>query len=207
MTADEYMKATDFEPVRGESLLEGRYVPPEEYHVLIAACNADSITGVRNRAILTVLYMCGLRREELVSLNRKDWTDDGLLVRGKGNKKRIVPVNEDARSALSTWLAYLPDEPAQPIFTTTKLKRLGAQAVYDMIITHSKSAGLEPITPHDLRHGFISNMWDTGEDGATIATIVGHSNIEQTRRYDRRPLLKRQSAVERMGQMVHNRSE
>ncbi len=194
ITAEKYMRLIDFKGAKGSREVRSRYVAPAEFDLLVATCE-QSIKGVRDKAILYVLYMCGLRRDELVNLQLGNLKRDAIQLVGKGNKERTVPMNTDVIHHLKAWTRLIPTGDTQYLFCNSKGEPLTAQSVYVMLETRSKRAGIDIVRPHDLRHAFISNLWDTGTDGATIAALAGHSNIKQTQEYDRRPEETKRKAV------------
>ncbi|MCA9976780.1 MAG: tyrosine-type recombinase/integrase, partial [Anaerolineales bacterium] len=134
MSAEEYHKAASVESVKGETLPAGRAIAQGELVGLLNTCDR-SPTGVRDAALLAVLYGCGLRRAEAVALNLEDY-DEGegtLRIRGKGNKQRLSPVVGGAAAALADWLALRGRRPG-PLFWGTgnrnQKRRLTTQAVY-----------------------------------------------------------------------------
>lgn len=194
ISAEQYMRMSDFKAERGHRELRSRYVSPQEFDALVATCEA-SIKGMRDKFILYILYMCGLRRDELVSLKWSNIKNEAIQLVGKGNKERKVPLNDDLIPLKNEWMAFMGGDKEQYIFAHTNGEPITAQTVYNMLETRSALAGIEVVRPHDMRHAFISNLWDTGTDGATIAALAGHSNIKQTQQYDRRPEETKRRAV------------
>ncbi len=204
MTAEEYHTAASVENVRGESVPAGRSVPSGELAALLGACD-DSAAGARDAAIIAVLYACGLRRAELVGLSMDDYqrTERGgrLLVHGKRNKQRIVQVVESAARAIDDWLTFRGDEPGA-LFTVTGNRnhggRMTTQAVYAILTTRAKAAGIPPLSPHDLRRTFVGDLLDSGADISTVQKLAGHASVETTARYDRRDEKAKEAAVNRL---------
>jgi integrase len=150
--------------------------------------------GVRDAAIIGLLYTCGLRSADLVALNRGDFEPETgkLLVReGKGRKQRNVYVQGGARRALDDWTAVSGE--VVPLFVPVlkggkiTRRRMSAQTIYDMLKKRARQAGVREFSPHDLRRTFVGDMLDRGVDIATVANIAGHASVDTTRRYDRRP--------------------
>ena len=150
--------------------------------------------GVRDAAMIGLLYAAGLRRAELVALNREDYTAESgeLVVRGKGQKERLVWVDNGAEDALSDWLTIRGDEPG-PIFLPVNKgdrlqpgHRMTSQAVYNMLGKRAREAGVRSLSPHDLRRSFVSDLLDAGADISTTAKLAGHASMQTTARYDRR---------------------
>ena len=144
--------------------------------------------------MLGLLYAAGLRRAELVALDLADYNGDTgeLKVRGKGNRERLLFVNNGAADALADWLHVRGDEPG-PLFLPVNKggviqqgRRLVEQSVYDMVRRRAAQADVEPPSPHDLRRTFVSDLLDRGADISTVQQLAGHANVQTTARYDRR---------------------
>lgn len=204
LSAEDYQRAIDVKAIPGSRELAGRYVEPEEVEKLLSfAARRKKEIDRRDAAIIAVLYTCGLRRDELISLNVTDYSPRGVRVVGKGNKERFVPVNTQARRIIRAWLDLRSDDNGSLFLPMDKYGnvstgRLTTQAVYTILKRRCRAAGVNQITPHDFRHTFISNLFDQGTDIATIADLAGHADVEITRRYDRRPERARMDAVERL---------
>lgn len=149
-------------------------------------CTEDWI-GARNAALFTLLYGCGLRIDEALSLNAGDWTDsDFLIITGKGNKQRQLPVLPIVKSAIKNYLELTPypaDKPS-PLFRGTRGSRLNQgvaqKAMRDLRIT----LGLpETATPHALRHSFATHLLENGANLREIQELLGHSSLSTTQRY------------------------
>jgi site-specific recombinase XerD len=197
--ADEYQRAIDVRAVRGNRPPRGRHLDTGEVRVLFQQCAAGGgPAGVRDAALLGVLYGAGLRRAEVVALSIPDYTstDGALLVRGKGNKTRIVYLRGGAAQAVAAWLALRGStadrDGTVPIFTriykggVVTPYRLTPQAVLDVLRRRAVRAGLRPFSPHDIRRTFIGDLLDARVDLATVQQMAGHSQVTTTARYDRR---------------------
>jgi site-specific recombinase XerD len=189
MSAEEYQKAASVESVRGETVPAGRALSGGELAGLLDTCEPDPL-GARDAAIISLLYGCGLRRAELVALDLGHYIkeESELVVRGKGNKQRAVPVG-NAGPALADWLAIRGEE-AGPLFwglgNRNKRGRLTDQAVYNMLRKRAKMAGVSRLSPHDFRRTFVGDLLDAGADIATVQKMAGHASLATTSRYDRR---------------------
>lgn len=149
------------------------------------------------------MFGAGLRREEITKLNLEDYNldDSKFMVRGKRSKQRIAYLGDGARDALKNWLE-LRGTDAGPLFVSVKRggtlcrgRQLSPQSIYYLLKVRAKKAGIKPFTPHDLRRTFVSRLLDAGVDIATVAKMAGHSNIQTTARYDRRPEEAKQRAA------------
>ncbi|MEO6420329.1 MAG: tyrosine recombinase XerC [Polyangiaceae bacterium] len=156
--------------------------------------DASTPAGMRDRAILELLYGSGLRVSELGALSRGDVDLDGREVRvlGKGKKERNVPVGEKCASAL---LAYLEvrvqlrhpktgDYDANALFLSARGRRLGVRAVQDLVHKYGAlGAGRADLHPHALRHTCATHLLDGGADLRAIQEFLGHSSLSTTQRY------------------------
>jgi integrase len=115
------------------------------------------------------------------------------VIRGKRSKQRVAYLGAGALAALVNWLDVRGQDP-EPLFVPAKRggtlrygRRLSPQSIYYLLKVRSERAGVKPFTPHDLRRTFVSWLLDSGVDIAIVAKMAGHSNIQTTARYDRRP--------------------
>ena len=155
----------------------------------------DDPRGMRDRAILEVLYGCGIRVSELVGLDLQSlFLADGFIqVFGKGSKERIVPIGGTAVAALTEYLergrnllhskgvAYPPDGAA--VFLNARGRRITRQSVFHIVEGYGAKVGLEGLHPHTLRHSYATHMLEGGADLRTIQEILGHSDISTTQIY------------------------
>ncbi len=159
------------------------------------ACKADETpSGVRDLAIFAVLYICGLRRSELVQLELADFIPAEKkinVLHGKGRKQRSTYLEEGALSAVKAWMAIRGNEPG-PLFVPINKgggmarRCLTSQSIYLMLQRRAKEAGVERFSPHDLRRTFVSQLLDRKVDIATVSKMAGHSSVSITEKYDRR---------------------
>ncbi|MEO8354700.1 MAG: site-specific integrase [Chloroflexota bacterium] len=204
MSAEDYHRAARLSPVIGETLPAGRELLAEEIASLIQNCIEDGSTiGIRDAAIISILFGAGLRREEITKLDLDDFTPEGakLVIRGKRSKQRFAYLGDGALAALLTWLELRGKE-AGPLFVSAKRGgvlrhgcRLSPQSIYYLLKVRAKRAGVKSFTPHDLRRTFVSRLLGAGVDIAIVAKMAGHSNIQTTARYDRRPEETKQGAA------------
>lgn len=203
MHAEDYHKATTINSVKNQSLPAGRELGSEEIQALLATCYADDKpAGTRDAALIALLYTTGLRRSEIVQLNLSDYNRQQhyLIVKGKGRKHRLAWLNDDMIAVLDEWLA-LRGEWAGPLFCPINKaqkivrRRLSAQAVYYILTRRSEQIALEASSPHDLRRTFVSNLLDAGADLAVVSQMAGHTHVQTTLRYDRRPETAKQRAA------------
>lgn len=212
MTAEDYHTAAAVDRIIGETVPAGRAVASGELAALLNTCRQD-VAGIRDAAIIAVLYACGLRRAEVVALDLAHFeaaTDGGrLLVHGKRNKQRYVPLVDGAARALADWLAVRGDA-AGPLFYVVGNRnrggRMTTQAVYTMLKARATAAGIPAMSPHDLRRTFVSDLLDAGADIVTVQKLAGHSSVETTARYDRRDEKAKAAAVARLHVPYHRRA-
>jgi site-specific recombinase XerD len=161
----------------------------------MAECGNDPTpSGARDAAIIAMLYTCGLRRDEVTRLDRESYNPDTgqLVIMGKRHKERIAYLINGAASALADWLIIRGDDPGALFLAINKAGvirpgRMSNQAVFYMLKKRADLAGVETFSPHDLRRTFVSDLLDAGADIATVAKMAGHSSVNTTARYDRRP--------------------
>jgi integrase/recombinase XerC len=143
--------------------------------------------GKRDAALFTLLYGCGLRIAEALSLNRTDApTGDSLVVTGKGRKQRMVPVLPQVSAAIADYLAACPfgDGGNGPLFVGARGERLQAGVAQRAMRVLRRALGLpENATPHALRHSFATHLLEGGGDLRTIQELLGHASLSTTQRY------------------------
>lgn len=200
MGAEEYHRAIDLKGVKGATVPAGRAITAGEIAALLDSCGQDA-TGIRDAALISVAYACGLRRAEIVALQLGDYDPAAgtLLVKGKGNKERSLPVANGAAAALGDWIAIRGDDPG-PLFMGTGNRqrggRLTTQAIYNMLQARAEAAGVQGLSPHDFRRTFIGDLLDKGADISTVAKLAGHASVTTTARYDRRDDKAKRAAVD-----------
>ncbi len=160
------------------------------------ASTEAAATSIRDRALLELLYACGLRIGEALGLDRDDLSLEGAYVRviGKGDRERLVPVGEPALDALGRWIdevrpAWLVRSraaraPRDPLFVGTRGARMGRMAAWRAIQRAATLAGLpEHVTPHTLRHSFATHLLEGGADLRVVQELLGHASIGTTQLY------------------------
>jgi tyrosine recombinase XerC len=141
--------------------------------------------GLRDGAILELLYATGLRVAECCGLDRDDLDrrQGTVRVMGKGGKERVVPVGDAALHAVANWLAVRGEERG-PLFTNTRGGRLTTRSVQRIVKRRARAAGIDRrVTPHTLRHSFATHMLGEGADLRLIQELLGHSRLSTTQRY------------------------
>lgn len=162
----------------------------EHLTALIESAREDTPQGIRNRAILELMYAAGVRLSEIVGLDVRhvDFGERALLVRGKGNKERIVLFGDPADEAIRRYLTTarpqlaLPEE--QALFVNRHGTRLSGRSVQQIVRKHALKAGLDQrIHPHLLRHSFATHLLDGGAELRVVQELLGHASASTTQIY------------------------
>jgi integrase len=189
--------------VKESKLPAGRYIPEDEFKALMATCKDNSLLDVRDKAILSVFYVTGMRKQELINLNIGDFDlkQKSLTLRNtKTHEDRIVYVNGAALNNLNRWLKSRAwDSDNDPLFCSTdrNMSRLTPSAVDARLKSRAKEAGIETIGSHDFRRTWASNGFDNPNvDDATVVALGGWKDPKTAYRYDRRGERAKQRASE-----------
>ena len=170
-----------------------KFLTGEEIGRLLAAPKPARAGGLRDRAILELMYSSGVRVRELVGLDDADLDIRGgtIRVRGKGRRERLGMVGSHAQAALQAWLAARP-RPAiapprgapRPLFTNRFGGRLSVRGVARLLEKHLAEAGLSRrASPHTLRHSFATHLLDAGADIRSVQELLGHKSLVTTQIY------------------------
>lgn len=163
----------------------------QEVERLLAAPDLETASGMRDRAMLEVLYATGLRVSELVSLRPEqvNLVQGVLRVIGKGDKERLVPLGELAVDRLERFLErgraeILGARPSTALFPTTRGGAMTRQAFWHLVKRYALRAGISrEISPHTLRHAFATHLLDHGADLRVVQMLLGHRDISTTQIY------------------------
>ncbi|MBN2332709.1 MAG: tyrosine recombinase XerC [Deltaproteobacteria bacterium] len=166
----------------------------EEMATLLESIPTDTVLGVRDRAIMELLYASGMRVAEVVSLNVPDVDFLAGVVRvfGKGRKERVIPLGTVAERWLQTYLTQRPsagsaDERQRrddPLFLNARGGRLTSRSVARLLDKYLRAARLyKPLSPHAIRHSFATHLLQNGADLRSIQELLGHSSLSTTQRY------------------------
>ena len=143
--------------------------------------------GLRDVAILTILYGCGLRISEALSLNVGDIDhNDFLKIRGKGNKERLVPLLCIVKDKINAYIEACPYnlKPGEPLFLGTRGERLSPRIIQRTLEKLRSDLGLpDTLTPHALRHSFATHLLAEGTNLRSIQELLGHASLSTTQRY------------------------
>jgi len=161
------------------------FLPKDEAAQLLDATPEATRAGVRDRALIELLYASGLRVAEGCGLDLDDLDEARRTVRvvGKGDKERVVPVGETALAALDDYLA-MRGRQRGPLFLNPRGGRLTTRSAHRIVKRLAGLAGLSRrVTPHTLRHSFATHMLGEGADLRLIQELLGHSRLSTTQRY------------------------
>jgi integrase/recombinase XerD len=168
-----------------------KYLNSEQVNVVLESPDARRPDGARDRAMLELLYACGLRVSELVTLQLSDLNLDLGFVRvtGKRDKQRLVPVGKLARQALTEYLewargALLKQRSSPYLFISSRGGPLTRQGFWKLLRRHAHEAGMfARLSPHVLRHSFATHLLDGGADLRSVQSLLGHVDIATTQIY------------------------
>jgi integrase/recombinase XerC len=168
------------------------YLTVDDMFRLLDQIAPIGVLGLRNRAIVEILYSTGVRVSELAGLGLGDVdARSGIVrVRGKGGKERLVPIGEKALDALSAYRHALDDAHGigprgdGPVFLNKNLGRLSVRSIARVIEKMARACGLPiPVSPHALRHSYATHLLDGGADLRAVQELLGHSSLSTTQRY------------------------
>lgn len=162
----------------------------KEIGKIIKAADTGGPSGIRNQTMLEVLYATGCRVSELTGMDVGDANPqkNQVIVRGKGDKERVVMLNACAKSALIRYLkagrSLLGDDKGQPLFYGIHGDRLSRRIVQDIIMVAARRAGVYMrVTPHTFRHAFATHLLDAGMDIRHVQELLGHALLSTTQIY------------------------
>lgn len=162
----------------------------EEIERILEAPDRTSFRGLRDRAMLHVMYAAGLRVSEVVGLKIADVDrKQGVVFAfGKGSKRRIVPLGEPALDALDAYLAVRKEHPraamTPALFLSPRGKPLTRQGVWKLLGAYARGVGVtKPSSPHKLRHSFATHLLEGGADLRSVQALLGHADIATTEIY------------------------
>ncbi len=163
----------------------------EEVDQLLNAPDKNTVFGMRDRAMLELLYSCGLRVSELITLDYHNinLNEEYIRIHGKGNKERLLPMGEMAMDYLNTY-----EQKARPFllksgqtdhyFLSNRGSGMSRQNFFYIIKAYATKAGIDkPLSPHTLRHAFATHLVQSGADLRSVQLMLGHSDISTTQIY------------------------
>jgi integrase/recombinase XerD len=168
-----------------------RYLTPAQVEALLKAPDTKTPVGLRDRAVLEVLYATGLRASELtgLALDGLDLELGVVRVFGKGGKERLVPLGSEARRWLRRYLdevrpGFAAERAGRLVFLSQRGGRLSAMGLWGLVRRHAVAAGVERVlTPHVLRHSFATHLLERGADLRALQAMLGHADISTTEIY------------------------
>lgn len=165
-----------------------RFLNQTEIEMLLASPDTSTETGLRDRAILELMYASGLRVSETVNLRLSNIDiDQGILTTtGKGSKTRRVPVGSSAVEWLKSYLAFRRKREnieIDNIFINSNGAPLNRQLIHKMIAAYAEKCGLEGVSPHTLRHSFATHLVQNSADIRSVQQMLGHADISTTQIY------------------------
>ena len=193
LTIDGYVEQDPSELL--ESPIQDKHLPDvlstEEVDMIINAIDLSKWEGQRNRAIIEVLFSCGLRVSELITLTLSNiYEEDGFVrILGKGNKERLVPISGRALHELHLWYMDRRQMKIKPgeedyVFLNRRGAHLTRTMIFIMIKQYATQAGIrKTISPHTLRHSFATALLEGGASLRVIQTLLGHESIGTTEIY------------------------
>jgi integrase/recombinase XerD len=163
----------------------------QEVEKLLEAPNISSLFGQRDRAMLELLYSCGLRVSELINLSYHNINikEEFIRIHGKGNKERILPMGEIAIDYLTAYELnsrpiLLKNGQSDSYFLSNRGKAMSRQNFFYIIKAYATQAGIDkPLSPHSLRHAFATHLVQKGADLRSVQLMLGHSDISSTQLY------------------------
>ena len=173
-------------PRRGASI--PKVLSEKDVDALLAAARAgEGADGLRRQAVIELLYATGLRVSELIALPASAAADDRpyLVVRGKGNKERLVPLGGPAQDAVAAWRAVCDGGSAWLFPSRAAGGHMTRQTVGNMLKDLAREAGIDParVSPHVMRHAFASHLLAHGADLRSVQKLLGHADISTTQIY------------------------
>ncbi len=193
LSQEKYLSANVADNIDSPKLwkLLPRTLSGAEVDTLLAAPNARKPLGLRDKAVLELLYATGLRVSEAASIRPEDIHFEMGFLRctGKGNKERVVPVGKPALEAIQCYLnqvrpLFVKTKPTQTLFVSQRGQPLGRKRIWELIRRYVRTTGIgKNVTPHTLRHSFATHLLDHGADLRVIQQLLGHADISTTQIY------------------------
>jgi site-specific recombinase XerD len=196
-----YLAKRDIKSLAAEKIEVGKnqtkeieFLLPEELERLLQAADGESLKGLRDRAMLELLFSAGLRVSELTNINKEQLNLDRqeFSVRGKGDKIRIVFISDTAKQAIEKYLKKRTDLDAALFISIAKNKKVSTdqnkkitpRSVQRIVKHYAAKAGIvKDVHPHTLRHSFATDLLSNGADIRSVQTMLGHSSITTTQIY------------------------
>lgn len=171
-----------------KSLYLPKFLNQTEINELLAAPDVATESGLRDRAIIELMYACGLRVSEVVNLKTQNGDIDGgiLTCTGKGSKTRRIPIGASAVEWLKSYLAQrrkIENISVDNMFVTSLGRPLNRQIIHKMISEYGEKCGFQGVSPHTLRHSFATHLVQNRADIRSVQQMLGHADISTTQIY------------------------
>lgn len=193
LIAEDYLKENPAEILESPRLWQKipNVISLDEVEALLAIPDAKTVRGIRDKAMLEILYAAGLRVSELISLRVSDIDLQGGFLRtmGKGSKERVVPIGTLAVDAVQDYLlqarqALLKGRSAHELFVTRRGEKMTRQGFWKILKAYALKAHIKTaISPHSLRHAFATHLLERGADLRSVQEMLGHADISTTQIY------------------------
>lgn len=176
---------TDNVPVPRNNQIAPKIMSRAEIDRLLAQPDLSTPTGLRDRAILELLYSSGLRASELCALDLEDWQENSVRIKlGKRQKTRTIPITRAANEYIERYVKEARGEGfVDALFLTCQGKRLRRQLLCRLVVNYAEHAEIEGVSTHSLRHACATHLLDAGADLRLIQEVLGHSSLQATQRY------------------------
>ena len=191
MSTDELGHAKAVKGVSGSNdQAAGRRLEMGEEMALLSSCYNGKPSGTRDAAIFAIGLGAGLRRQEIANLTLDSYRAGKLTVIGKGNKTRTVPLPKGAIKAIDAWLALRGTEPGPLFHAINRWEQINnngltPEAIRKILIRRALAAEIDPVTPHDLRRTYATNLIAASVPLPTVQKLMGHASVTTTANYDR----------------------
>lgn len=166
------------------------FLNDDEVNLLLNFYNGDTKNSIRNKAIINILYSCGLRVSELINLKIDNINNSDYLIKvsGKGNKERLIPIRKEAYNDLINYIDNVRSKiiivDKKYLFLTNGGKKISRQLVNQILDKAAKECNIDkPVHPHTLRHSFATQLINNGASLRIVQELLGHSNLETTQIY------------------------
>jgi site-specific recombinase XerD len=209
----DYRLAVDVKRIPGVALPAGRALTVGEIEAMLCVCLAEgSELGVRDAAVIAILYTCGLRRSEVCALDLTDYDGREMTLRvrrAKGARDRSLPIAAGATKFIKDWLTVRGENPGALFVPVGRHSdragmQLSTQAIYNILRKRAAQAGVQSVSPHDLRRTLITHLLARGVDLVTVSRIAGHASVTTTARYDRRGEEAKHEAIQLIALQQHH---
>lgn len=196
--------------VRGKRKMT--FVSRADFKALLETFDNEAPASARDRAIFLLMYGCGLRRSEVVELTVPDsinWTQQHLVIKGKGNKRREIPMFAEVEDAILAWLETVRGEQPGPLFFRLSKsgrpltdKSLTKDGIGDIVKRRCARAAIESYKPHDFRGTYATTLFQLDTDLFTVMKLMGHEDPSTTKLYDLRDGSIGHDAMVKLGEYI-----